>query len=238
MFFLVAGFSFLEFAKIFEQGYELQEPIPTSNFVSFSDYPNNEWLSDVEITTTDFKPLEIHTGLRFHAFVTTKILPEELVMHIFHEDMSDFFLGQGSSDYQQISNQLGKVPTLRFGDVFNIKFDMFENSEKLQSFGYNEFEQVSFKKAGNYFTLVSIKTTDGKILHYKGSTSVMQIRDPVEGYIVRSLDKLLGSAEEQKVANFNNTGLPYIGIGIGMLITGIDLILVSVEKKEKKPFYR
>ncbi len=238
LFFFVSGSSLLKFAEIFQEGYELQEEISELNDVVFRDNPKVDWLDEIEISKTDYEPLEIHTAINFHALITTKIIPQELVVHIFHEDMSDFFLGAG--DFQTMTSESNKIPPLRYGDMYNIKFDMSENLEEKESatYAYNGNENISFKKSGSYFIIVSIKTQDGKIMHYKGSTSVMKIREYNEGYIDRSLDKLLVSAEEQTVANFRSSGMTFIAIGTGMFFSGLNLLMTSIEKKEKPPFYR
>ena len=46
------------------------------------------------ITQTDDDPLEIGQNIGIHSHIETNQIPKEATIHIYHEDMKDFFFQQ------------------------------------------------------------------------------------------------------------------------------------------------
>lgn len=154
---------------------------------------------------------------------SNRLIPEKIILHIYHEDMDEYFTGDEDHHYRAVASRLDTVPHLRYGDVHNIKFNLAENTNPSNLHG---FESIVFKKSGTYLAQVSIKMANGTIDHYRSVTSIFTISDTKQDWIIDALDKLLGSAEEQKAVNIRTFGYTFIAIGIGIIFSGISLTLM------------
>ncbi len=233
--FFIKGWEAGEISKIFDEHFELQEKFVPNNEVHFDDPdPRVGWMKEFTIDKTDDDPLDVGKSLGFHGYIYTKELPEDIVLHIFHEDMSDYFTGTQDYDYRDIANELHRVPALKYSDMFSIRFDLteFYNNEPRDHYDLNGFESMTFEKPGTYFAQVSVKTKSGEIDHYKSSSSVLTIRDPLEEWTVETMESLINEAEKQRVDTISTFGLAYIGIGIGIFFAGINIVFYYLEKKD------
>lgn len=232
--FFIYGSTLLSISDIFREGYEIQEKFEEQYEVDFRDpEPRVGWMDEISINQSDDDPLEVGQSLGFNAYVLVKEIPEELVIHIFHEDMTDFFLGEKNSDFKQLAIDLDRIPALQYSDMFSIYFHMNEQdiAEKRDQYSLNGFESYTFKKSGTYFAAVSVKTKEGNFDHYKSKTSVLEIKDPKEAWINTTLENLIDAAEEQKSDTLLAIGVAFLGIGFGIFFSGVNLLFSALQKK-------
>ncbi|QLH07682.1 hypothetical protein [Nitrosopumilus ureiphilus] len=221
----------VELSNIFREAYEIQEPFEIHNEIDFRDSePWVEWMESIEISQTNSKPLEIGETIGIQALIEVKELPTEIVVHIFHEDMTDFFVSDEKSSFKQLSNDLDRVPGLQYGDMFNIHFLENDIGEGQETSSLNGFESIEFKKPGTYFASVSVKTNKNIIDHYKSKTSVLEITDPNEIWMKSTLENLIDVAEEQKADTILSIGVAYYGIAISIFFSGITLLIGGFKK--------
>jgi len=230
--FLILAAVQIDQSKIFREGYEIQEEFETINKIDFQDpEPLVDWMNAIEISQSDNDPLEIDQSIGIRVWIEVSDLPQDIVVHIFHEDMVDFFTGNTNSDYRNLAVELDRVPALKYSDMFNIKFDLEKVNEGKGKYALNGMESMTFKKAGKYFASVSIKTNDGLIDHYKSKTSVLKIDDPQEIWMESTLENLINVAEEQKADTIFAIGIALYGIAASLLFSGITLILSGFKKE-------
>ena len=128
--FFIYGITFLSISGIFREGYEIQEKFEEQYEVDFRDpEPRVGWMDEISIDQSDDDPLEVDQSLGFRANVLVKEIPEEFIIHVFHEDMTDFFRGEKNSDFKQLVIDLDRIPALEYSDMFSIYFDNYLMSQ-------------------------------------------------------------------------------------------------------------
>lgn len=228
--FIVGGLESEALASLFQQYYKIQKDFVPNDTIQFEDLdPHIQGITDFRIDKTDSHPLEMGQQLRLHVYMTTNEIPKELVVHIFHQDMTSFFTGTLQSDYRGLASELGRVPPLRYGDVYNIQFDL-KTPKNQDHYDLNAFQTMTIDKPGTYMAQISEKASNGTIEHYMSPFSVMTIRDSREDWTVQAMQNLIHTAEDQKSASIRAFGMSYIAIGIGTFLSGINLISSSVER--------
>lgn len=192
-----------------------------------------DWMKNVGISQTDSDPVEVGLSLGIQAYIETNEIPKEAVIHIFHEDMKDFFGGNNENGFLQISSKLDKVLSLKFGDVYHIEFDLDGDDVKgtIDNFTLNGFESHTFQKAGTYFAIVSMKLQDDSIVHYKTSSSVMDVNESGDRWINTSLRNLLSESNNQKASSFLGLAFTVLGIGFSLFFVGMNFWLDTTRNK-------
>lgn len=224
-----------ELAEKYREGYEIQEEFVINNEIDFSDpEPWVDWMDNIEISQSDSDPLEIGETIGAKVLIEVKELPKEIAVHIFHEDMTEFFVGNGKSDFKQLSEDLGRVPSLRYSDMFNVDFEEQEIREGQESYSLNGLGIIELKKDGTYFASVSVKTDEGVIDHYKSKTSVFEVVDPQEIWIKNTLQNLINVAEDQKADTKDALGIAFYAIGTTLIFTGIAFLFSAYESYRMK----
>lgn len=237
IFFIITGITAINLSEIFQQYYKIQNDYVANDMVHFLDpSPHISDMTYLSIDKTDDSPLEIGKPIRLHAYITSNELPKELVVHIYNQDMNDFFVGNSSSDYRSLAHQLNRVPTMRIGDAWNIQFDL-SIMKNQDHYDLNGFQTMTFTTPGIYFAQVSIKSNStNTIEHYKSPYVVMTIRDSQSDWTVQSMEKIIHSMEGQKSDSMRTFGWGFVATGMSMLFAGINILFSSVEgiKKESE----
>lgn len=230
----MSGF-FFQISDLYHQEIKPQEKLDDISKIDFEDPDIHlDWIKNMKISQTDSDPLEVGQTLGIHGLIVTKEVPKEVVIHIFHEDMMNFFTSNEEYSFRQITNGLDKILTLRYGDAFHIKFDLSGDDVRngTESFSLNGFETYTFQKEGTYFAIVSMKTQDEIIVHYVSSSSILKIKEIGNSWINTTLGKLVKSSEQQKVEYYSALGITVLATGFSLLFIGISFLLSSSEGKK------
>gem|GEM_PF-3385818 len=235
LFFFMIGLLFFNFSDVTRDFYYIPEKYEETAKIDFEDPDIHlEWMKNLVISQTDDDPLEVGQDIGIHSHIETKQIPKEAAVHIYHEDMKDYFFSNEKYAFRQITNELDKVLTLRYGDVYSIEFDLTGNdvTEGSESFTLNGFESFTFQKSGTYYAIVSMKIQNGSIVHYPSITSVMKIKDFEEKRIYETLKIVLKNNANQKADAYLALALSVTGIGFGSFFVGINFWFGAVTKKE------
>jgi len=231
------GNAILEYSDLLKQDIELRDySIPKKSKIDFPDFePLRSWMKEAKITSTDDSPLEVGSTKRFQIIVDSPNPPKELIVHFFHEDMKDFFTNEDDlSGFRQLSKQLNRIPTLKYGSIFHIEFNMtkyWECADHTKSFKdeCNQLLQIkdvgTFTQPGEYLVQFSAKIDDYEFDHRQSPGTLTDIPDPKETKLENLIIDLKVSAELQRADTKTALGWVYVGIGVGMLFSGISLIL-------------
>jgi len=239
IFFLTHGLLQIEISTIEKKDIQLRDnQIEEETEINFRDTETfKQWIEEAEIYSTDDNTLEVGNQKYFRVYVNSKILPEELVVHVFHEDLLEFFTTEeDESGFRQITKKLGYVPALRYGSIFSITFNMsnYEDCSQEQissgncNYGLNAKGSGEFKSPGKYFVQFSSKIRNGSFDHRQSPESLTEISDPRQIRLEKSINDLRVTTEIQNAMARNAQGTAYLGIGIGMLIAGITLISPTI----------
>lgn len=224
--FIFIGIMLIDLSSFFtkihsEEIYKFAE----SKQIGLEDYEHvKKWITTSEIST-DERPLKMGVEKRLHVTVDSQEFPRELVMYVFHEDMKDFFTNENDpSGFSQLTKDLGKVPTLRYGSIFNIKFNMtecFEGSltENKNLEGckpLNAFGLVEFNHPGKYFVQFSAKLQNGVFDHRFVPMHLTIIPSDREIFDTERIAEIRSQLDFQRFTTQNALGVAYVGIGIGM----------------------
>lgn len=221
-------------ANIFQEGYKIQSDfVPNNNIPFQQDYPNISNVTYYKIYKTDDHPLTAGQPLSIHVYLSTNELPKELVVHIFHQDMIPFFTGVSPADYRGMTSKMDKVLHLRYGDIYNVQFNL-TTPKNGDHYDLNGNSTIEFTTPGTYMAQISEKTNDGNIEHYMTPYSVTTIRDPQVDWTVQAMQNLIHVAEQQKSTNIRAFGMSYVAIGIGMMLSGLNILFSTVEKRKKE----
>lgn len=227
--FFIVGDLYLKISTIFREVARESEVFTPNNKVDFEDiFVSIDTIDDFRITKTDDDPLEVGKSLGFHAYVGIKEMPKEIILHLFHEDFNDFFVGDQKSDYRSLSNELKRIPTLKYGDIYNIKSLSPTSNETNEHYDLNAVQSITFNTPGTYFVQISIKTQNDTIEHYKSPKPVLVISDPTDDHIRNSIDKLVKASDEQKADSLFGNGWAFIAVGIGLVFSGTQFIMDSL----------
>jgi len=241
IFFLVSGLSQMEISSIQKEDILLRDnQVTQEKEIIFRDLETfKPWINEAEIQSTDDNALELGSQKRLHVYIDSKILPEELVVHVFHEDLLEFFTTEDETGFRQLTKDLGYVPMLGYGSIFHIKFNMSDyevcSQERIDnnncSYGFNAFGSGVFKSPGKYFVQFSAKIGKGSFDHRRSPESLTEISDPREIRLEKSINDLRIISEIQNAETRNAQGIAHLGIGIGMMISGITLISPTIIHK-------
>lgn len=225
-------------------------------FFNFSDYARNDnfmpeyekpskinfedpdihldWMKNLVILQTDDDPLEVGKEIGIHTHIGTKQIPKEATVVIYHEDMKEYFFSNEEYAFRHITNDLDRVLSLRYGDVYSIRFNLTGSDVTggNESFTLNGFNSFTFQKPGTYYTIVSMKIQNGSIVHYPGITSVMDIKDVGEKQIYETLKIVLKNNANQKANAYLALALSVTGTGFGLFFVGINFWFSSITKNE------
>lgn len=199
------------------------------------DYHDNadqvKWIHEFRISQTDSSAKVVGMSLGLNGYIEIRESPQEIALHIFHEDADVYFTSDEEFHYRAITKNLERVPSLRYGDIYSIEFNMDDLSVGKESSAINGFSNIEFTKHGTYFAQVSAKLQNGTIIHYHSNTSVFTISDKKQEWIVNALDTLIKSEEDTKPLMITSFGWTVIAIGIGLIISGISLFVGATEKR-------
>jgi len=244
--FIVFGLFFIENSKIFGEAYSIQEEFKPDYTVQFEESdPNVSWMGSYQIhKTVANDPLVTENSIGFRGHVLTKELPQELVIHIFHEDMIDFFTGSPDEDYRDISSKLNRIPAYNnYHNTFSIKFPLTEspscNTMNECHYDLNaENLDVNFTKSGKYFAQISVKTADGIIDHQISRTSLFIIPQAIEIWSINSLEAIADEVEGQRALIYFSLGFTGLSGGIAAFLLFLPYafnIFGKEKSDDKKP---
>lgn len=233
LYFIVASAEYEGIANVFQQYYKIQQDYIPNNNIQFEDIdPHIHGVTDFRVYKTDDHPLEIGQHIRLQVYLYTTEMPKELVVLVFHQNMEPFFAGNSSTDYRGIVAEFGRVLPLRYGDVYNVQFNM-TTSKNVDHYDLNGNSTMTFTTPGIYMAQISEKTNDGHIEHYMSPFAVTTIRDSREDWTTQAIQNLIHQAEDQKKTSLQAFGVSYLGIGIGMMLSGFSFLPSSVERIKK-----
>jgi hypothetical protein len=232
--FIIGGIESEGLANVFQQYYKIQKDYVPNDNIQFEDIdPHIYGITDFRIYKTDDHPLEIGQPLRLQVYLNTMEMPKELVVLVFHQNMVPFFTGNSSSDYRGIAAEFGRVLALRYGDVYNVQFDL-NIPKNVDHYDLNGNSTMIFTTPGTYMAQISEKTSNGHIEHYMSPFAVTTIRDSREDWTVQAIQNLIHVAEDQKSSSIRAFGMSYLGIGIGMVLSGFSFMSSAVEKNKRE----
>jgi len=240
--FFVSGWSQIEESKIFKKHYVIYEDFEPDYTVHFEETaPQVSWMDEYNITKPAHNdPLVIGNQLGFLSHVNTKELPQELVIHIFHEDMESFFTGSSDVDFRDLAEKLGKIPIYNnHNNIFKIEFPLTEeaNCNSVNECHYNlnaENMDISFSKPGKYFGQISVKTADGKLDHQKTRLSLFTILEPSEVWMIGMAEAMEDEAVEQRSLSYFSIGMTSMGIGFAILFVVFNYLFGTFGRKPQE----
>lgn len=224
-----------------ENAYENSIKIPVETEINFEDHePLKDWMENAEITSTGDNPLIAGESIWLRAMVDSPNPPKELVAHIYHEDVDDFFTNEDDpSGFRQITEDLNRIPTLKYGSIFHIDFDMkkywecTENNQNVKdecNYLPQTKEKGVFTVAGKYFVQFSAKLDDNVFDHRKSPMALTTIKDPKDLWLENQVRDIKFGALLQSADSKNNIGVAFAGIGIGMFFSGLALIKPEIKQ--------
>ncbi|MGY5148618.1 MAG: hypothetical protein ACW9W3_00975 [Candidatus Nitrosopumilus sp. bin_68KS] len=231
--FISGGMIIMEFSNLLKEDIAQRNysiDIPTR--IDFEDpEPLREWMIRAEIISNDDRPLLEGIEKRLDVTVESKIIPEELVIHIFHEDMKDFFTNENDpSAFRQITKSLDRIPTLGYGPMFSLqinttKYEKCVVDQEICIYNLQATDVGEFSKAGKYLVQFSAKLESNQYEHRLSPFSLPDIVDEKTEKFNEQISKISKSVDEQKADSRNSQGYAFLGIGIGMVFSGVSLIL-------------
>jgi len=240
---IIIGVTAWSIGDIFrENAYENSIKIPIETEIDFKDHESlKDWMERAEITNTSDIPLAVGETIWLRAIVDSPNPPKELVAHIYHEDVDDFFTSEDDpSGFRQITKELNRVPTLRYGSIFHIDFDMkkywkcTENSQNVKdecNYLPQTKEKGVFTESGKYFVQFSAKLDDNVFDHRKSPMALTTIKDPKDIWLEEQVRDIKFGALLQSADSKNNIGVAFTGIGVGMIFSGLALIRPEFQRK-------
>lgn len=233
--FIYIGITLSEFSILFakyhdDETYKFKEP----SQIKLEDYePMRDWITHAEIIDTDDRPLKIGVEKRLHGIVESQRFPQELIMYVFHEDWKDFFTNESDpSAFRQITKDIGRIPMLKYGSLFYVKFNMTNCYQGNQSDNripegctpLNAFNVGQFNYPGKYFVQFSAKLSDDNFDHRFVPMHLTIIPTDREIFDTVKIGEIRSKVDFQKFETQNALGVAYIGIGVGMFFSGLSLI--------------
>ena len=131
-YFIMGGIQIMWFSGLLKEDIKTRSyDIEINSEINFDDPDiQRSWINNIEITNTEDNPLVVGTEKRLHVVVTSKELPEAMVVHIYPEDLREFFTNENDPDgFRVITEKLNRIPTLRYGPIFLIR--LIVNSQLL-----------------------------------------------------------------------------------------------------------
>jgi len=234
---ILIGFAFIfqgsvvfEIASSFENR-ELLEKFPALEDIQYHD-PADEvsWINDFNIHQLDSDPNILGRELGIQANVSIDEIPKEIAFHIFHADSDVYFTGIEEYHYDALTERLDTVPSLKYGDIYNVKFDPTQTTGEKAPYTLNGFSNIAFDKPGTYYAQVSVKLQNGEIVHFHSTTSAFVISDGEHEWMINALEILSVEEAINRYLSINSFGWVFVAIGIGLVVTGIPVFVSSVEK--------
>lgn len=237
LFFFIFSSFFFSISEINRDFYYISDKEKETPKIDFIDPDIHvEWMNELDISQLDNDSLDIDQELGVRAYIETKEVPKEAVVHMYHEDMKDFFLSNEEYAFRQITLNEGGVIALEYLDAYSIYFDLTGDdvTQGTETFTLNGFDSFTFKKSGIYYAIVSMKLQDGSIVHYPSSTSVMEIRDAEEKEIQENLERILKKSADEKADAYLALSISVLGTGFGLFFVGINFWFEAAAKDEIK----
>jgi len=229
--FISQGYTVFEISSTFENRDILTEP-PTYEDISYHDPADQvEWINEFDIRQLDSDPNIVGNTLGIQVSVSVNEIPKEFAFHIFHEDSDVYFKGTKDYHYDAITKKLDKVPSLRYGDIYSVKFDPSQITGEREPYTLNGFSSITFEKPGTYLAQFSAKLQNETIIHVPSTTSVFSITDGKQEWMIDALEKLATEEAINRYLSINSFGWVFVAIGIGLIISGVPLIVNSFEKR-------
>jgi len=231
LYFIFSGNVVFEIASTFEERI-LLEKLPVPEDIQYHDPADQvKWINEFNIRQLDSDPNIVGYELGVQVNVSTNEIPKETAFHIFHEDSDVYFTGTKEYHYSGITKRLDTVPSLKYGDIYNVKFDPLETTGERAPYTLNGFSHMAFNKPGTYFAQVSAKLQNGTIVHFHSTTSVFTITDGKQEWLIDALEILLEEEAINRHLSINSFGWVFVAIGIGLVVTGIPILVSSIEKR-------
>ncbi|TBR12263.1 MAG: hypothetical protein EPO62_00420 [Candidatus Nitrosotenuis sp.] len=244
--FIAIGLLEINIASLFDQYYQ----IPDKQFVNYTriDYgdpnPSVNWLENESVFQSDLDPLQVGNDIGLTISANSKIIPQQLIAHIFHEDLLHYF-SDPDGDYRKQTKEVNDVYTLRYNNIFYVKFNTTESCSQIKKTdgeietecNFSSFTHRILTKPGKYYIQFSTKINN-KTDHYLIPESIFEVDDTKTAYILKSFAEIKQDIEDKKGEALRNLGYAHTSIGLGMLASGITLLADSISRKEKPPFYR
>ncbi len=238
-YFIIGGSTIIQFSTILNEDIKTRPAnVEINSKIIFRDPDiQRSWINDIEIANTEDNPLVIGTEKRLHVVVTSKELPQAMVVHIYPEDLRGFFTNDDDPDgFRTVTEKLNRIPTLQYGPIFHIVFDLSESPSCDHdvpsdcTYTFNAFGNGKFTMKGKYYAHFSIKDQHGKFEHKETNYYFTEISDPSELKFEKYLADLTHKTDLQKVDDTRSLGVAYLGIGIGMLFSGLTIIQTSTRR--------
>ena len=230
-YFISQGTMVFEIATSY-QNQTLVEKFPESEDIQYHDPADQvQWINEFGIKQLDSDSNIVGNLLGIQVHVSVNEIPKEAAFHIFHEDSDVYFTGTEDYHYEAITNKLDKVPSLKYGDIYNVKFNPEETTGEKAPFTLNGFEHMAFDKPGTYNAQVSFKLQNGTIVHFHSTTSVFLITDGKHEWMINAMQILINEEANNKPLLIRSFGWAFIGIGVGLILSGISLLVAGIEKK-------
>jgi len=243
---IIIGVTVWSIGDIFrENAYENSIEIPVETEIDFEDHePLKDWMENAEITSSGENPLIVGETIWLRAMVDSPNPPKEMIAHIYHEDVDDFFTNEDDpSGFRQITEDLNRIPGLKYGSIFHINFDMKEywectENKKNVKDECNFLPQTRgvgiFTEPGKYFVQFSAKLDDGVFDHRKSPMALTTIKDPKDAWLENQVKDIKFGALLQSADSKNGIGVAFAGIGIGMVFSGLALLRPEIQKLTSK----
>lgn len=206
--------------------------IPKETEIDFRDpEPMREWMEEAEIISNDKKTLEVGNQKSLNVYVESPTPPMELVVHIFHEDMDRFFVDEEDpSAFRQVTEQLNRVPALKYGSIFHIELDteeywdcIKEEKENCNNLLQNK-ERIIFPRSGKYFVQFSAKLGEHEFDHRRSPDLLTEIYDPREIRLEEQTSRLQKSIDLLYPLSDRSFGIAIIGIGVAFMVFGMSYV--------------
>ena len=192
------------------------------------------WMKNIVISQSDRDPVEVGQNLEIRAHIVTKEVPKESIIHIYHEDATNFFENNNEDNFYKITDEMGRIPAISVENIFHLKFNLEGDDVKgtKEPFTLNVFKSHTFQKSGVNFAIVSMEIQNGGIVHYSLSSNVTNANEIGENWVNRTLGNLLDESVGQKAMTFLTLGFTVLGTGLLLFFIGINFWMDS-SKDEK-----
>lgn len=230
--FISQGYTVFEISSTFENREILTSPPTNKEDITYHDPADQvKWINEFDIHQLDSDPNIIGNSLGIQVSVSVNEIPKEFAFHIFHADSEIYFKGTEEYHYKAITKKLNSVPSLKYGDIYSVKFDPAQITGEKTPYTLNGFANITFEKPGTYFAQFSAKLQDGTIIHVPSTTSVFSITDGKQEWMIDAIEKIGTEEAINRYLSINSFGWVFVAIGIGLIVSGIPLIVNSFEKR-------
>lgn len=197
------------------------------------------WLDALQVTRNpDIDVYRIHQNIHFQFYFSSTIKTNEAVMHIYHSDLKEIFS-------TAIENNYTDLPRFYNERVFHYDFDSplssctNQTNQSNCTFNYNGNINHNFTIPGTYYVDFSLRKGN-TLYQYNDPIPLLRVIDPTDDWMINSTSYILGQAYKQPFEKYGSDGLAVVGIGAGIVLSGVPFVTGYVEeltgRKKTKSF--